>query len=731
VKEQAAVPDIGKFLWPKSVAVIGASSDLHSLRGRILEIIRNHPFAGKVYPVSRSAAEVQGLKAYPSVTALPEPPDLAILIVPAQYIPAELERCGNAGIKAAAILSSGFAEEGDAGRRMQQEIAAIARRYDMAVSGPNSEGFSNFAAALCANFSPASDKAAGPLIPLRPVGQGQVSVISQSGGVGFAFIDRARPRNIKFRYVVTTGNEAVLEIADFVDYMLDEGETDVFLLLTEAIKSPEKFKRVAEKALKAGKPLIVGKIGQTEPGSRAVASHTAVLAGSTAAYRAVFERHGVIEGRDFDEMLDLAVGFLACGDRMPAGNRVGICTASGGAGIWMADACAAAGLDVPVLDDPTRNALSAYVPSYGTTQNPVDSTAQGVQKLGYAEFARLVARSPSVDSVVVVITARRSAFLEADLPKLKDLARESAKPVFMWTYTLPAERTVEILNEAGYPLFTTAHGCANTLRKMADYRALRARLLRSDTTTPPAPEHAKVAALLAKAPPVVCEYQARPLLAAYGIGAENGGRLAQSGDEAVAAAQSIGRPVALKVQSADIPHKTEAGGVILNLEGADAVRAGYERVLAAARRHAPAARIDGVLVQPMALPGREVILGVSRDPTWGPLLMVGLGGVLVEALGDVAMAPVPLDAEAARALIGRLKGAQLLGHHRGAPPADIGALVELMVRLSLFAADHADEISAIDLNPVIVHPEHAGVSIVDALIVKRDEQPAERRGAAE
>ena len=366
------MPDIGKLLWPKSVAVVGASSDTHGLRGRIFEIIRSHPFAGTVYPISRSAAEVQGVKAYPSVEALPEIVDLAILIVPAAYVPAELERCGRVGIKAAAILSSGFAEESETGTRMQREIAAIAQRYDMAVSGPNSEGFANIAAALCANFSPASDKSAGPLTPARPLGRGQVSVISQSGGLGFAFLDRARPRNIKFRYIATTGNEAALEISDFVDYMLDEGETTVFLLLIEAVKTPEKFKRVAEKALKAGKPLIVGKIGQTEPGRRAAASHTAVLAGSQAAYRAIFDRYGLIEGRDFDEMLDVAVAFLACGDRMPAGRRVGICTASGGAGIWMADACAAAGLDVPVLDAATRTALDAYVPSYGTTQNPVD-----------------------------------------------------------------------------------------------------------------------------------------------------------------------------------------------------------------------------------------------------------------------------------------------------------------------------------------------------------------------
>jgi len=726
------VPDIGKLLWPKSVAVVGASSDTHGLRGRIFEIIRSHPFAGTVYPISRSAAEVQGVKAYPSVEALPEVVDLAILIVPAVYVPAELERCGRAGTKAAAILSSGFAEEGESGTRMQREIAAIAQRYDMAVSGPNSEGFANIAAALCANFSPASDKSAGPLTPARPLGRGQVSVVSQSGGLGFAFLDRARPRNIKFRYLATTGNEAALEISDFVDYMLDEGETDVFLLLIEAVKTPEKFKRVAEKALKAGKPLIVGKIGQTDPGRRAAASHTAALAGSQAAYRAIFDRYGLIEGRDFDEMLDVAVAFLACGERMPAGRRVGICTASGGAGIWMADACAAAGLDVPVLDAATRTALDAYVPSYGTTQNPVDSTAQGVQKLGYAQFARLVAQSPLVDGVIVVITARRSAFLEADLPKLKDIARECHKPVFMWTYTLPAERTIEILNEAGNPLFTGAHGCARTMRAMADYRALRERSQQpANIVAPASPARAKVAALLATSPLVLSEYRVRALLAAYGIGTGNAGELAHSGDEATAKAQAVGRPVALKVQSADIPHKTEAGAVALNLVDANAVRTAYDRVLAAAKRYAPTAQIDGALVQPMAPPGREVILGVNRDPTWGLLLMVGLGGVLVEALDDVLLAPVPLDASAARALIGRLKAAAVFGRYRGLPPADVDALADLMVRLSQFAADHADEIDSIDLNPVIVHGEGEGLSVVDALIVKRDVQATERRGAAE
>ena len=723
------MPDIGKLLWPKSVAVVGASSDTSGLRGRILEIILSHPYEGKVYPVSRSAKEVQGLKACPSVEALPEPVDLAILIVPAQYIPAELERCGRAGIKAAVILSSGFAEEpGEAGGRMQAEIAATARRYDMTVTGPNTEGFANIEAALCPTFSPAMDKNAGPIRPKRPLGKGQVSVISQSGGLGFAFFDRARPRNLSFRHIVTTGNEAVLDVADILDYMLDEGGTDVFLLLLEDIKSPEKFKRVAEKALKAGKPLIVGKIGQTEPGRRAVMSHTAALAGSQAAYRAIFEHYGLIEGRDFDEMIDIASGFLACGEKLPAGKRVAICTSSGGAGVWMADACAAAGLEVPVLDDATRKQIDVHLPSYGTSQNPVDSTAQGVHKAGYAEFARLSGLSPLIDGVIVVVTARRSAFLENDLPKLQVLAHESKKPVFMWTYTLPSDRSIEILNEGGYPLFTSAHGCARTMRAMADYRSLRERLLGPGDDIKIVPQaRDNVRTKLAASDAVLSEWQARPLLATYGVGGD-AGSLAGSADEAESLAKKMARPVALKVQSADIPHKTEAGALALDISSNDA-RASYERVLAAAKKYAPHARIDGVLVQPMAATGREVILGINRDATWGPLLMVGLGGVMVEALGDIALAPVPLDRAAASALLGRLKGASVFGPYRSAPEADTDALIELMVRLSQFAADHADDIAEIDLNPVIVHAKGQGVSVVDALIVKQMPRQAESRAA--
>jgi acetate---CoA ligase (ADP-forming) len=472
------MPDIGRMLWPKSVAVIGASSDTRGLRGRILEIMKGHPYAGPIYPVNRREAEVQGLRAYPSVADLPEPADLAVLIIPARFVPEELERCGQAGVKAAIILSSGFAEEpGETGTRLQAEIRTIAKRYDMAVSGPNGEGFANTAAALCPTFSPAMDAGPTPLLPVHA--RGQVAVIAQSGGMGYAFFDHGRPKGLSFRYIVTTGNEACLETFDFVDYMLDEGKTDVFLLLIEDVKSVATFERVAAKALRAGKPLIIGKLGQSGPGARAVASHTGAKAGSHADYRALFARYGVIEGRDIDEMLDIAAGFIAFGSRLPAGQRVGICTSSGGGGAWAADACMAAGLDVPLLDAETRERIDVFLPPYGTSQNPVDVTAQAIHERGYAEFAGLVASSPEVDGVIVVITGRHPRFLLEDREGLMALARETEKPIFMWSYTRPADVCVALLGEAGYPLFTNVHNCARTMGALADYRVARERFMRA------------------------------------------------------------------------------------------------------------------------------------------------------------------------------------------------------------------------------------------------------------
>jgi acyl-CoA synthetase (NDP forming) len=718
-------PDLRALLWPRTVALIGASPDGESLRGRIMRVMAGHPFEGALYPVTRSHAEVRGLEAYASVADLPAVPDLAVLIIPAPHVPAELERCGRIGVRAAVVLSSGFAEAaGEDGAALQQEMRAVARRYGMAVMGPNSEGFANTASALCPTFSPAVEPGDRPLLPAGPARR-QLAVIAQSGGIGFSFFDHGRAKELAFRYIVTTGNEACLETLDFADFMLDEGKIAALLMLLEDVKNPDTFRRVAEKALRAGVPIIVNKIGQSEAGARAAASHTAALAGSIDAYRAMFRRYGLIEGGDTGEMIDIASGFVAFGDRLPAGRRVGIATASGGGGGWMADACAAAGLEVPELDAATRARIDVHLPAYGTSQNPVDATAQAVHKIGYAGLAELIVASPAIDGVIVVLTARNPANLERQREELARLAAATDKPILTWTYTLPAPASVAVLSDAGYPLFTDIRNCARTMRAMADYRALRERFLRPievrPSYIPAASAKTRVRdALAACTDRVLCEWQARPLLAAYGIGAGAAGVLVQDADAAVDVARDLGGAVVLKVQSPDLAHKTEAGAVALGLLSGDSVRAAFGRVLDNARCYALDARILGVLVQPMVPPGREVILGIKRDTTFGPMLMAGLGGVNAEAFKDVVLAPLPLSEADARDMLASLKGATLLGALRGGPAADVDALVAAMARLAQFAQDHAANISEIDINPIVVHDAGQGVSLVDALVVRHN-----------
>jgi len=712
--------DIAKLLSPKSVAIIGAAPIGKGLRGRILEILNAHPYAGRIYPVSRSHGEVQGLKAYPAIGAIPGPVDLAVLIIPAAFVVDELRRCGEAGVGAAIILSSGFAEEpGEAGARMQAEIKAVGAQYGMAIMGPNSEGFANLPLALCPTFSPAVSPSNLSLIPKSPLGGRRVSVIAQSGGMGFGFYDRGRPKELGFNLIVTTGNEASLEVLDYAGHLIDDASTDVLLMLVEDFKTGPKFASLAEKALRAGKPIILSKIGQSDAGVRAAASHTAALAGSYASFSAMARHYGMVEGRDLEEMVDLAQGFLAAGSDLPAGRRVGICTASGGGGGWMADACAAAGLEVPELDAATRREVDKIIPSYGTSQNPVDGTAQAIRSAGYAGLAGRVAPSPNVDGIIVVMSGRAGEHIAHEREALMKLRRETKKPIFMWSYTLPVPLTLETLAEAGYPLFTNMRNAAGTMAALADYRERRDRFLAAPSILrTAAPVHEHVTEMLAKSREVLTEFEARRVLAAYGIGDTTRQHLARTVEQAADAVASIGGPVAMKVQSPDILHKTEAGGVALGIDSSRA-REAFATIIERAQDYAPAAAIDGVLVQPMAQPGREVILGINSDPQFGPMIMVGLGGIHVEVLKDVALAPVPLTKPAALALIDQLRGRALLDAQRGAPAADIDALAELMVRLSRFAADHAEAIAEIDLNPVFVHPEGQGVTVADALIIQR------------
>jgi acetate---CoA ligase (ADP-forming) len=498
--------DLTPLLAPRTVALVGASDVQNILRGRILNVMRQHAFDGQLFPVSCSCEVVQGLQAYPSVDACPEPVDLAILIIPANAIADAMRHCGQAGVKAVLVLASRFAEEPSAaGDALQAELLAIADSYGMVVSGPNTEGFSNMGAKLCATFSPTMELDATPLVPDWRT-DGHVAVVAQSGGVGYSFFDRGRPKELPFSYVVTTGNEAMVESLHVVDHLIDDAATGVILIFMEDVKSPELLRLVAEKALRAGKPLIVTKIGRSEAGVRAAQSDTAAIAGDDTTYRALFRRYGILEGRDQDHMVDLAQGFSAYAGRLPAGKRVGIFTASGGGGGWLADACSDAGLTVPELDVATRATIDVHLPPYGTSQNPVDATAQTIRQRGYAQMCELIAGSPEVDAVLAVTSARIPAGWERET--LLRVGRETEKPILLWAYTLPHPSVRELVSRAGLPLFENLRNCAETAAAMADYMAFRRDFL-APTSVKESPPRPSVSDILAGPTPIVCELDAR------------------------------------------------------------------------------------------------------------------------------------------------------------------------------------------------------------------------------
>jgi acyl-CoA synthetase (NDP forming) len=713
------MPDLTPLLWPRSIAVVGASSDKEIIRGRLLHILLLRCFDGKLFPVTRSHTEVHGLEAYPSIAEVPEPVDLAIVVIPAAGVPQALAECGARGVKAAIVITSGFAEErGDVGRARQDEIRAIAARHGMVICGPNSEGLVNALAPLAATFSPVLENPEFRLTPDVATGRA-IGVTAQSGALSFSFLNRGRPRQLRFTYLISSGNEVNLEGLDYVDYMLDEGKTDICLMYIEAIKNADTFRSVAAKAARLGKPLIVAKVGWSEAGRRAAASHTGSLAGADLIYDAMFRHYGVIRCDDLDQMLDTAAAFAFC--PLPRGKRVGLLSASGGGAVWMADTLAASGLELPRLDEATRKEIDALIPSFGSSENPVDLTAQAIRAVGYARVIDVLRRSPLVDAVVVIGSLASETVIRRDIDALARVAASSDKPILFCAYTLVSPGAITLLAGAGIPSFTNMPNCARALGALADYAAFQERWARRTGAAAAAASGGAVAEIgerLRAAGAVLCEHEAKALLAAYGIPRPHE-ELVDSEGAATAAATRIGHPVALKAQSPEIPHKTEAGAVALGLDSDASVRAAYRAVLSNARTAAPDADIRGVLVQRMAPPGREVIVGVSRDPDFGPMLMVGLGGVYVEVLGDVAFAPVPVAPEDARHLLGQLRGARVLEGVRGEPPADMDALVDLLVNVSRFAADYGDQIAEVDLNPVIVHSAGQGLSVVDALIVKR------------
>jgi acyl-CoA synthetase (NDP forming) len=711
------MPDLQPLFSPDSVAIVGASADTHTLRGRTTQFLIEHGYPGRIYPVTRSQPEVFGLRSYATVAELPEAPDLAVVIVPAAYVVQTLEECGHKGVRAAVVISSGFAEErGEAARARDEALRQVIERSGIVVCGPNSEGIVNPLKPLVATFSPVFHDPEQSLFPLSGKSRA-IAVSCQSGALTFAFLSRGRPRQLRFTYQASAGNQTCLEAHDYIEWLIDAGGADVFLAYLEGIRDPGRFRAVADKAASAGKPLILAKVGRSEAGRRAAASHTGSLAHAGAVDDAIFRHHGIMRGEDLDHMLDIAAAFAFC--KLPKGNRVAVITGSGGSAVWMSDILSAHALEQPVLEEELQQRLMALLPSYASAQNPVDGTAQAIHEVGYARLVEIVRESRRIDTILLIGSLANEATAKTRAEELAAVAGTTEQPILLCTYTTATEGAMAAFAEAGIPCYTSMPSCARAIRALVDYAAFQARLRqpKAAQATPPDVRD-EVSRAFAAAGPVLTEAEAKALLARYGVGRPPEA-LVTSAEEAVAAAAGIGGPVALKVQSPDITHKTEAGAVALSLMGDAAVREAYKRVLAGAKGAHPDAAVHGVLVQAMAPPGREIILGITRDPTFGPMLMVGLGGIHVEVLRDVAFAPVPIDPDQALALLGELKGAALLDGVRGAAPADRAALAELIATLSRFAADHADLIEEIDLNPVIVHAQGQGLIVVDALIVKR------------
>jgi len=708
--------DLTPLFRPRALAVIGESNDPAKIRGRILAQIVKGGYPGGIFPIHPTQTTIQGLPAFAAIGKAPGPIDLALIAIPAESVPAMLLECAAAGVRSALIFSSGFAEEeGEDHRALQDRIRAIVRDSAMAVAGPNSVGMLDLAKPLAATFSPAIDFAALPALRANPSNR-RIGIISQSGGLGFALFNRGLKRSLAFSTVINTGNEADLDACDILEFMLDDERTGVVLMFVEAIRRGRRFIELAQHALARDKPIIVAKIGRSPAGSRAAASHTASLTGSDAVHDAIFRRHGVIRADDQDDMLDIAAACALCPP--PAGRRVGIVTISGGVGGWLADTLEAHGLLVPAFSAALQRRIRDFLPSYGAAFNPIDITAQAIGNDHRLRSIAELEAADEVDAIAVVSSLAADTRMIHEKAALAAIVARRRKPILFYTYPLPSEQSRSDLAEIGVPCYTSLRGPALALSALLARAAARDELARPPMSIGPSNGHAAAARLLDAAGDTLCEYEAMAVLDAYGI-ATAPARLATSEAAALEAAAAIGYPVALKIQSPQIPHKSEAGGVALNIADATALRAAYRTMLARVAEAQPAARLRGVLVQAMAPSGLEMIAGTVDDDNFGPLLTVGIGGIHVEILGDVVTTPLPIDGPAADRLLARLRGARLLGALRGAKPRDSVAFATLLVRLARIAEDFAGRIATIDLNPVLLRAVGDGLTVVDALIVQR------------
>jgi acetyltransferase len=699
---------LDSFFAPDSIALIGASRDLEKIPGRLLSMLRKNGFPGKIFPINPNYGDIDGLKCYPAIADVGQPIDLAIVIIPARAVLGALEQCAAVGVKNAVIISSGFAEEGGDSAAMQDAIAALAKKTGMRISGPNAEGFYSQAQRVAATFSPTVD--VKPDAPQLVATIRRIGIVAQSGGIGFAIYHRAKALGIALSYVISAGNESDLGAGEFFEFMVQDSSTDVILLFIEGIRDVDKFLAAAQRAAEVGKPVIVTKVGRSGAGERAAASHTANMAGWSAAYDAVFAKYGFIVSNDLDEAVTIAAVLTT--NPMPKGDRVAVLTVSGGAGIWGADTVAMQGLQVPELSKSIQAEISALLPSYGATGNPIDVTAQGVHSGGLQKSIDLLDVSDEVDAILVVLSLSSDTRMPFKRAELKPVISAQNKPIVFYSYTLPSHFARTEFAASGAVVLSGLTHVGVAMRQMVRRAKFRLAPPAEAAASPPRElsAHLKSATL--------SEFDSKSLLCDAGLALPDE-VLVSKRDELDAAIARAGFPLVMKIQSRDIPHKSEVGGVRVNIATKGEVFLAYEALLESARRHRPDAEIQGVLVGPMAKKGMEIIVGTMEDATFGPMIMVGLGGITTELFKDVIYRPAPVSAAEATAMLAELKAAPLLDGFRGTAKTDIPALSQLIAQISMLAAQFVNEISEIELNPVLVHPQGQGVTIVDALVVRK------------
>ena len=697
-------PDLTRLLNPQSIAIIGASSNEASISGQPLRLMIEAGYAGKLYPVNPKRDEVQGIKAYPSATAIPGPCDVALIAVSAAQVPQALRDCGKAGIPFAVTLAGGFEEIGEAGMAMQRELAAAIKESGVRVVGPNCIGVANIATrAFCAFGGALYDKSLEP---------GPVAVVSQSGGVGLSMLAHAHARGVDSRYIVSCGNEADLNFFDFCHTLLAQDDVKLIMAYLESSTEGVKLRELGQRALELGKPIILLKVGNSGAGRRAAGSHTGKLTADYTLFKAAFREGGFIEVQDLNELADVAK--LVLGGRFPKGRNIGVLTGSGGWGVMTAEAYERNGLQLPLPTVETAEKLKAVVADYGSRGNPIDTTPVYGQQ---HTVLQIIVDEPNWD--MLHVRSAGGPVLKEWLPKFLEIARRTEKPIIVGWAPSPG-LDLEIKHELEKnglfcPSFSADAGRAVGL--FTDFAMKRQRLQargNAAAVRPLAPQ----ALDFGSGKGALAEHVSKQCLARYGIPATR--EVLLSLDAILALKNSpVSFPVAVKLASADIPHKTEADAVRLGVRTLDELKAAAQAVTAGGKQHAPNARIDGISVQEMAS-GVEMIVGAVNDPHFGPYVMVGLGGVLTEVLHDVAHRFAPVSPDDARDMIAELKGAKILEGYRGALPSDIDAVVDVLVRVSWLIHDHRDRIAEIDVNPLFVRAQGQGVVAADALVVLRE-----------